>query len=69
MARGGETWMRPVGLPPSRVLQRGLRAERINRADKTVTCVDGSVLAYDTLILATGARARTLDAPIASARQ
>ena len=44
-------------------LTRGLRAERINRADKTVAFRDGSVLPYDTLILATGARARTLDAP------
>jgi 3-phenylpropionate/trans-cinnamate dioxygenase ferredoxin reductase subunit len=44
-------------------LKRGVRAERINRADKTVTFSDGSVLPYDTLILATGARARTLDAP------
>ena len=44
-------------------LKRGLRAERINRAGKTVTFDDGSLLPYDTLILATGARARTLDAP------
>lgn len=45
------------------VLKRGLRADRLNRADKTVAFSDGSVLTYDILILATGARARTLEAP------
>ena len=44
-------------------LKRGLRADRINRTDKTVAFRDGSVLPYETLILATGARARTFAAP------
>jgi 3-phenylpropionate/trans-cinnamate dioxygenase ferredoxin reductase subunit len=44
-------------------LKGGVVALRINRADKTVTCSDGQTLPYDTLILATGARARVLQAP------
>jgi 3-phenylpropionate/trans-cinnamate dioxygenase ferredoxin reductase subunit len=44
-------------------LRRGLRAKRINRADKTVAFEGGETLGYDILILATGARARTLTAP------
>jgi 3-phenylpropionate/trans-cinnamate dioxygenase ferredoxin reductase subunit len=45
------------------VLRRGLRAERLNRADRTVNFTNGEVLGFDRLILATGARARVLDAP------
>ncbi len=41
------------------------RAEAIDRAAKTVALSDGRVLAYDILIIATGAHARTL--PIAGA--
>jgi 3-phenylpropionate/trans-cinnamate dioxygenase ferredoxin reductase subunit len=44
-------------------LRRGLRAERLNRSDRTVSFTNGEVLGFDRLILATGARARTLDAP------
>ncbi|MGR4879140.1 NAD(P)/FAD-dependent oxidoreductase [Streptomyces sp. LARHCF249] len=35
-------------------LRRGVRAVRIDRADRTVHCDDGAALAYDTLVLATG---------------
>lgn len=38
----------------------GRRAQRIARASKTVTLDDGSELAYDHLVLATGGRARQL---------
>lgn len=38
-------------------------AERINRAAKTVTLASGEAIAYDFLILATGARARQLPIP------
>ena len=49
-----------LGLPrlPSRVrLQRGRAAVRLDRASRTVRLDDGSSLAYDRLVLATGARA------------
>ncbi|MGP3685929.1 NAD(P)/FAD-dependent oxidoreductase [Streptomyces sp. IBSNAI002] len=36
------------------VLRRGVRAVRVDRADRTVHCDDGAALAYDTLVLATG---------------
>jgi 3-phenylpropionate/trans-cinnamate dioxygenase ferredoxin reductase subunit len=38
-------------------------AERINRSEKTVTLASGEAIAYDFLILATGARARELPIP------
>jgi 3-phenylpropionate/trans-cinnamate dioxygenase ferredoxin reductase subunit len=44
-------------------LRLGLTARRINRAARTVTFEGGEVLPYDVLILATGARARKLEAP------
>lgn len=43
-------------------LRLGMTAKRINRADRTVTFEGGEVLPYDILILATGARARKLEA-------
>ncbi|EFL15010.1 FAD-dependent oxidoreductase [Streptomyces sp. C] len=39
---------------PGRALRRGVRAVRIDRADRAVHCDDGSVERYDTLVLATG---------------
>jgi len=49
-------------------LRRGVRATAIDREQKTVTCADGSTIAYDALVLATGSRALVppipgLDAP------
>ncbi|WP_371659822.1 NAD(P)/FAD-dependent oxidoreductase [Streptomyces sp. NBC_00280] len=42
-----------IALPtPDRLVRA--RAEHIDRADRTVHCSDGSVIAYDTLVLATG---------------
>ena len=41
----------------------GVRAQAILRADKTLRLEDGRTLPYDTLILATGARARPLPIP------
>ncbi|WP_329313483.1 FAD-dependent oxidoreductase [Streptomyces sp. NBC_01278] len=38
-------------------LRRGVRAVRIDRADRTVHCDDGSTERYDTLVLATGSNA------------
>ncbi|OEJ31909.1 NAD(P)/FAD-dependent oxidoreductase [Streptomyces subrutilus] len=35
-------------------LRRGVRAVRVDRADRKVHCDDGAALAYDTLVLATG---------------
>lgn len=35
-------------------LRRGVRAVRVDRADRTVHCDDGAALSYDTLVLATG---------------
>ncbi|MFC9298012.1 NAD(P)/FAD-dependent oxidoreductase [Streptomyces sp. NPDC057011] len=44
-----------ISLPaPGPVLRRGVRAVRVDRADRTVHCDDGAALAYDTLVLATG---------------
>ena len=40
-----------------------VRATGLNRGDKTVALSDGSTIAYDTLILATGARAIALPIP------
>ncbi|MFJ7164547.1 NAD(P)/FAD-dependent oxidoreductase [Streptomyces globosus] len=42
---------------PGAVLRRGVRAVRIDRADRTVHCDDGSTEPYDTLVLATGSNA------------
>ncbi len=44
-------------------LRLNTRAASIERSAKTVTLEDGSTIAYDTLILATGARARWLTIP------
>ncbi|MEJ0065657.1 MAG: FAD-dependent oxidoreductase [Caulobacteraceae bacterium] len=44
-------------------LRLGTRAVSIQRAARTVTLESGETVAYDTLILATGARARRLDLP------
>lgn len=44
-------------------LKLGSAAQSIDRDNKTVQFVDGSSLAYDKLILATGGRARTLTCP------
>lgn len=46
----------------------GTRVERIDRTAKSVTLSDGSHLAYSTLVLATGSRARTLPLPGADRR-
>jgi 3-phenylpropionate/trans-cinnamate dioxygenase ferredoxin reductase subunit len=45
------------------VVRRSAAAAAIDRAAKTVRLTDGDTLPYDTLILATGARARRLPAP------
>jgi 3-phenylpropionate/trans-cinnamate dioxygenase ferredoxin reductase subunit len=45
------------------VLRRGLRAERLNRSERTVSFTSGEVLGFDRLILATGARPRALNLP------
>ncbi|MEU4356058.1 NAD(P)/FAD-dependent oxidoreductase [Streptomyces virginiae] len=42
---------------PGPVLRRGVRAVRVDRADRTVHCDDGTVAPYDTLVLATGSNA------------
>ncbi|MFF1557226.1 NAD(P)/FAD-dependent oxidoreductase [Streptomyces sp. NPDC058279] len=39
---------------PGPALRRGVRAVRVDRADRTVHCDDGAVLGYDALVLATG---------------
>ncbi|MFJ8014050.1 NAD(P)/FAD-dependent oxidoreductase [Streptomyces sp. NPDC096339] len=38
-------------------LRRGVRAVRVDRADRTVHCDDGAALPYDALVLATGSNA------------
>ncbi|MEV6653836.1 FAD-dependent oxidoreductase [Streptomyces sp. NPDC051219] len=44
-----------IALPsPGPALRAGVRAVRVDRADKVVQCDDGSVVGYDTLVLATG---------------
>ncbi|WP_217166693.1 NAD(P)/FAD-dependent oxidoreductase [Streptomyces sp. AC512_CC834] len=45
-----------IALPAPGVLLRG-RVTGIDRAGRTVRCADGSVIAYDTLVLATGSNA------------
>ncbi|MEU0586060.1 FAD-dependent oxidoreductase [Streptomyces sp. NPDC006132] len=42
-----------IALPAPAELRRG-RVTGIDRAERTVTCADGSVIAYDRLVLATG---------------
>ncbi|MEU6756882.1 FAD-dependent oxidoreductase [Streptomyces sp. NPDC046685] len=42
---------------PGPALRRGVRAVRIDRADRTVQCDDGTVERYDALVLATGSNA------------
>ncbi|MFJ3978423.1 NAD(P)/FAD-dependent oxidoreductase [Streptomyces sp. NPDC090021] len=42
---------------PGPVLRRGVRAVRVDRAERAVHCDDGTVAAYDTLVLATGSNA------------
>ncbi len=42
---------------------QGLRAERIDRAEKRLHLANGESLPYDALVLATGARPRRLDRP------
>ncbi|MFD3697592.1 NAD(P)/FAD-dependent oxidoreductase [Streptomyces sp. NPDC058646] len=42
---------------PGPALRRGVRAVRVDRADRTVHCDDGSTERYDTLVLATGSNA------------
>ncbi|MFE5626243.1 NAD(P)/FAD-dependent oxidoreductase [Streptomyces virginiae] len=42
---------------PGPVLRRGVRAVRVDRAEQAVHCDDGTVAAYDTLVLATGSNA------------
>lgn len=45
-----------ITLPTSRARwMRGVRAVRVDRAERRVICDDGSTLDYDTLVLATGA--------------
>ncbi|MES2756567.1 MAG: FAD-dependent oxidoreductase [Pseudomonadota bacterium] len=44
-------------------LRLGSRVDRIDRADKAVVLADGERLAYSQLIIATGSRARPLNAP------
>ncbi|WP_328970545.1 NAD(P)/FAD-dependent oxidoreductase [Streptomyces sp. NBC_00239] len=39
---------------PGAVLRRGVRAVRVDRAERTVQCDDGTAEPYDTLVLATG---------------
>ncbi|MFD6989723.1 NAD(P)/FAD-dependent oxidoreductase [Streptomyces sp. NPDC059943] len=44
-----------ISLPPAPgAVRRGVRAVRIDRADRLVRCDDGSVVPYDRLVLATG---------------
>ncbi|CAM5523505.1 NAD(P)/FAD-dependent oxidoreductase [Streptomyces avidinii] len=42
---------------PGPVLRRGVRAVRVDRAERVVHCDDGTVARYDTLVLATGSNA------------
>ncbi|MFI7353533.1 NAD(P)/FAD-dependent oxidoreductase [Streptomyces avidinii] len=42
---------------PGPVLRRGVRAVRVDRAERAVHCDDGTVARYDTLVLATGSNA------------
>ncbi|WP_030841016.1 NAD(P)/FAD-dependent oxidoreductase [Streptomyces sp. NRRL F-4474] len=42
---------------PGPALRRGVRAVRVDRAERSVHCDDGTVAPYDTLVLATGSNA------------
>ncbi|MGW2270389.1 NAD(P)/FAD-dependent oxidoreductase [Streptomyces yangpuensis] len=42
---------------PGPALRRGVRAVRVDRAERAVHCDDGTVAGYDTLVLATGSNA------------
>ncbi|MFF4419754.1 NAD(P)/FAD-dependent oxidoreductase [Streptomyces sp. NPDC001549] len=42
---------------PGPALRRGVRAVRVDRAERAVRCDDGTVARYDTLVLATGSNA------------
>ncbi|MFA7763282.1 NAD(P)/FAD-dependent oxidoreductase [Streptomyces sp. NRRL S-448] len=42
---------------PGPALRRGVRAVRVDRAERVVRCDDGTVARYDTLVLATGSNA------------
>ena len=57
--------LKPVSFYPEANIDLRLSttAKAIDRAAKTVSLSDGSTVGYDTLILATGARARLLNAP------
>jgi 3-phenylpropionate/trans-cinnamate dioxygenase ferredoxin reductase subunit len=55
------TYLWPKGLKAEH--RPGLRAERIDRADKKLELSNGSQLGYDKLVLATGGRVRRLDRP------
>ena len=44
-------------------VRAGVRVQSVDAAAQTVACADGDVLAYDQLLLATGARPRRLEAP------
>jgi 3-phenylpropionate/trans-cinnamate dioxygenase ferredoxin reductase subunit len=44
-------------------LRLGVRVTAIDRGARHVICADGTSLAYDMLVIATGARARTLQVP------
>lgn len=55
----GEDFYREQGI----VLHLGTRADRIDRSDRRVELSTGETLAYDKLLLATGAKLRRLDVP------
>ena len=44
-------------------VRSGIRATSIDRRARTVVCADGTTLAYDKLLLATGSRPRRLEVP------
>jgi 3-phenylpropionate/trans-cinnamate dioxygenase ferredoxin reductase subunit len=44
-------------------LRLGVRVTAIDRAQRKVICADGDSIGYDNLVIATGARARTLQVP------
>ena len=50
-------------------LSLGLEVARIDRAAKAVVCLDGEVIAYDKLVIATGTRARKIMVPGADLQQ
>ena len=60
-----QTWLRPPAWYASKdiELQLGLRAMAIDPRARRVELADGTSLAYDKLLVATGGRPRTLDIP------